>query len=55
MRRMIQYSPLHFPPLRTEDQNLEMKALVMELLNKSPEQRLGSEGLEEVKAHSYFN
>jgi len=53
MKRMIQYYPVNFS--RTQQQDPELRALVMELLNKSPDQRLGSEGFQEIRSHAFFN
>ena len=55
MRRMIEHYPVHFPNLGTEKDE-SYKALIMELLNKNPDQRLGSEdGIQEVMAHQFFS
>jgi len=54
MKRMIQHYPVSFP--LDCSLHADLIALVMELLNKDPAQRLGSEeGFSEVASHSFFS
>ena len=53
MYRKILSEPLHFPG--PEIVPLPAKDLLMQLLDRRPEQRLGAKGPSEIKAHPFFN
>lgn len=53
MYRKILSEPLHFPG--TDIVPLPAKDLLIQLLDRRPEHRLGAKGPSEIKAHPFFN